>query len=61
MTDQQESEGMTEGEEQLGPDYRQGDAPDEPLEQDRDSEADRIEEAVTEARTADPRIGEPPS
>jgi hypothetical protein len=52
---------MSEGTEELGLDYRTGDAPDEPLEQDKDDEADRIEEAVTEARTADPRIAKPPS
>lgn len=52
---------MSEREEELGPDYRTGDAPDEPLEQDQGSEADQIEEAVTEARPADPRIAEPPS
>jgi hypothetical protein len=52
---------MSEGTEELGPDYRTGDAPEEPLEQDQESEADQIEEAVTEARPADPRIAEPPS
>jgi hypothetical protein len=52
---------MSEREEELGPDYRTGDAVDEPLEEDKEDEADQIEEAVTEARTADPRIAEPPS
>jgi outer membrane murein-binding lipoprotein Lpp len=47
-------------EDELSPDYRTGDAPDEPLEQDRDDVADQIEEAVTEARSADPRVSEPP-
>jgi hypothetical protein len=52
---------MTEREPELPSDMRPGDAPDEPLEQDQESEADQIEEAVTEARPADPRIAEPPS
>jgi hypothetical protein len=47
--------------EEVREDLRPGDAADEPLEQDKESEADRIEEAVTEARTSDPRIAEPPS
>ncbi len=46
--------------EELRPDYRPGDAAEEPLEQDQESEADEIEEAVTEARTSDPRIAKPP-
>jgi hypothetical protein len=45
---------------ELGPDFRTGDAADEPLEQDRDDLADQIEEAVTEARSSDPRVSEPP-
>jgi hypothetical protein len=44
---------------ELSPNYRTGDAAEEPLEQDSE-EADRIEEAAHEARTADPRIAEPP-
>jgi hypothetical protein len=44
----------------LPEDMRQGDAADEPLEQDRGSEADQIDEAVHEARPADPRVAEPP-
>jgi hypothetical protein len=47
--------------EELREDLRPGDAAEEPLEADRDSEADQIEEAAHEARTADPRIAEPPS
>ena len=45
---------------ELSPNYRTGDAAEEPLEQDRDDVADEIEEAATEARTADPRIAQPP-
>jgi hypothetical protein len=45
---------------ELSPNYRTGDAPEEPLEQDRDDVADEIEEAASEARTADPRIAQPP-
>ena len=52
---------MSDQEEELRQDMRPGDAADEPLEQDRDSEADQIEEAVHEVRPADPRIAEPPS
>jgi hypothetical protein len=52
---------MSEREEELRADLRPGDAADEPLEQDQGSEADQIEEAAHEARTADPRIAEPPS
>jgi hypothetical protein len=48
------------GPDELSPNYRTGDAVDEPLEQDRDEPIDEIEEAVTEARSADPRIAEPP-
>jgi hypothetical protein len=55
MSDQEEPQ------EELPADWRPGDAPEEPLEQDKTSEADQIEEAVTEARPADPRIAEPPS
>jgi hypothetical protein len=51
---------MTEREPELPADMRPGDAPEEPLEQDRDSEVEQIEEAVHEARPADPRIAEPP-
>ena len=52
---------MTEHEaDELSPNYRTGDAAEEPLEQDRDDVADEIEEAATEARTADPRIAQPP-
>jgi hypothetical protein len=36
------------------------DPADEPLEQDRDSGYDQIEEDLTDARTADPRVAEPP-
>jgi hypothetical protein len=52
---------MSEREEELRADLRPGDAAEEPLEDDKDSEADQIEEAVHEARTADPRIAKPPS
>ena len=51
---------MSDQEEELRADLRPGDAADEPLEEDKDSEADQIEEAAHEARTADPRIAEPP-
>jgi hypothetical protein len=44
---------------ELTPNYRTGDNPEEPLDQDSE-EADRIEEAATDARTADPRIAQPP-
>jgi hypothetical protein len=53
MTHHEEDDALRE-------DYRTGDAIDEPLEEDRDDVADEIEEAVTEARTSDPRIAEPP-
>jgi hypothetical protein len=46
--------------EELREDLRPGDAAEEPLEQDRESEVDQIEEAAHEARPADPRIAEPP-
>ena len=36
------------------------DPAEEPLEQDRGSEYEQIEEDLTDARTADPRIAEPP-
>ncbi len=39
---------------------RPGDESDEPQE-DAESEADVIEDAVTDARTPDPRIAKPPS
>jgi hypothetical protein len=52
---------MSDKEEGLREDFRQGDAVDEPLEQDRESETDQIEEAAHEARPADPRIAEPPA
>jgi hypothetical protein len=46
---------------ELSPNYRTGeDTAEQPLEQDTD-EADRIEEAASDARTADPRIAQPPS
>ena len=48
-------------EEELTPNYRTGDAAEEPLDQDLDDPADEIEEAATDARSADPRIAEPPS
>jgi hypothetical protein len=51
---------MTEREPELPADMRPRDAPEEPLEQDRESEVDQIEEVVHEARPADPRIAEPP-
>jgi hypothetical protein len=52
---------MSDQEEELRADLRPGDAAEEPLEADENSEADRIEEAAHEARTADPRIAEPPT
>jgi hypothetical protein len=48
-------------EDELRVDYRTGDAAEEPLDEDREDIADELEEAATEARTADPRIAEPPS
>jgi hypothetical protein len=36
------------------------DPAEEPLEQDRDSGYEQIEEELTDARTPDPRIAEPP-
>jgi hypothetical protein len=48
-------------EDELREDMRTGDAAEEPLDQDRGDEADEIEEAVSEARTSDPRIAQPPS
>jgi hypothetical protein len=51
---------MSDQEEELRQDMRPGDPAEEPLEQDSESEADQIEEAVHEARPADPRIAEPP-
>jgi hypothetical protein len=51
---------MSDQEEELRQDMRPGDPAEEPLEQDRDSEVDQVEEVVHEARPADPRIAEPP-
>jgi hypothetical protein len=43
-------------------DYRPaGDPAEEPREDDRDSEYEQVEEELTEARSPDPRIAEPPS
>jgi hypothetical protein len=47
-------------EDELSPHFRTGDAAEEPLEQDREDVADQIEEAVTEARSPDPRVAQPP-
>jgi hypothetical protein len=52
---------MSDQEEELRADMRPGDAAEEPLEEDKQSEADQIEEAARETRTADPRIAKPPS
>jgi hypothetical protein len=52
---------MSDQEEELRADLRPGDAADEPLEEDKESEADQMEEAAHEARTADPRIAQPPT
>jgi hypothetical protein len=52
---------MSDQEEEVRADLRPGDAAEEPLETDKDSEADQIEEATHEARTSDPRIAQPPS
>jgi hypothetical protein len=51
---------VSDREEELREDLRPGDAAEEPLEQDQESEADQIEEAATEARTSDPRVANPP-
>ncbi len=51
---------MSDQEEELRHDLRPGDAAEEPLDEDKLSEADQIEEAVHEARTTDPRIAKPP-
>jgi hypothetical protein len=51
---------MSDQEEELREDMRPGDPAEEPLEQDRGSEVEQIEEVVHEARPADPRIAEPP-
>lgn len=43
-------------------DYRPaGDPAEEPREDDRDSGYEQVEEELTEARSPDPRIAEPPS